>query len=342
MKEPQLNDLIIRPATKDDLDGVCEVIRAYSLDLFGIDNNAKRNVEMTWGQPGFRIETDTQVAVTSEGRVIGYAEVEDTEELHIRVGCWLRVHPEFRELGLERAFLSWIEARASEVIRQAPKGTRVTLSQGVPDSDTQLNSLFEDRGYNVIRHFMRMTVELDHDIPEPVWAQGVSVRAFVSEDDLEQTVHAFRDSFQDHWGHVEKTFEEELKQWDYWICSDDQFDPALTFLAIADGKIVALASCDPTFPEDPDMGYVSVLGVRRAWRRQGIALALLHHSFREFQQRGQKRVCLGVDATSLTGAHKLYEAAGMKPTRQVNVFEKELRPGKDLSLQTLGEGDTSS
>ena len=52
MQELQLNDLTIRPATKDDLDGVCEVIRAYSLELFGIDNNAKRNVEMTWGQPG--------------------------------------------------------------------------------------------------------------------------------------------------------------------------------------------------------------------------------------------------------------------------------------------------
>ena len=44
MKAPQLNDLIIRPATKEDLDGVCEVIRAYSLDMFGVYNNAKRNV----------------------------------------------------------------------------------------------------------------------------------------------------------------------------------------------------------------------------------------------------------------------------------------------------------
>lgn len=335
MKAPQLNDLIIRPATKEDLDGVCEIIRAYSLDMFGVDNNAKRNVEMTWGQPGFQVSTDTRVAVTSEGRIIGYAEVEDTEEPYVKVGCWLRVHPEFRELGLEPEFLSWIEERASEAISQAPEGTRVTVSQGVPDDDVRVKRLFEDRGYSVIRYFMQMTVELDHDIPDPVWAQGVSVRAFVLEDDLEQTVHAFRDSFQDHWGHVEKSFEEELKQWDYWIRSDEQFDPTLTFLAMAGDEIVGFASCDPTFPEDPDMGYVAVLGVCRAWRRQGIALALLHHSFREFQQRGQKRAGVGVDATSLTGAHKLYEAAGMKPTRQINVFEKELRAGVDLSLQSL-------
>ena len=335
MKALQLNDLTIRPATKDDLDGVCEVIRAYSVDMFGVDNNAKRDVELTWGQPGFKLDRDTRVAVTFEGRIIGYAEVEDTEEPHVRVRSWLRVHPEFRGLGLEPGFLSWIEERASEAISQAPEGTRVTVSQGVPDGDVQVQSLFEDRGYGVIRHFIRMTIELDRDIPEPVWPEGVTVRTLILDEDLEDMVHAFRDSFQDHWGHVEKSFEEELKQWDYWIRSDEQFDPTLTFLAMARDEIVGLSLCDPKFSEDPDMGFVDVLGVRRAWRRQGIALALLHHSFQEFQQRGQKRVGLGVDATSLTGAHKLYEAAGMKPTRQTSLFEKELRTGAELSLQSL-------
>ena len=75
---------------------------------------------------------------------------------------------------------------------------------------------------------------------------------------------------------------------------------------------------------------------------RGIALALLHHAFREFKKRGQQRVGLGVDATSLTGANRLYEEAGMKPTRQINVFEKELRSGVDLSLRTLAEGDVES
>ena len=90
------------------------------------------------------------------------------------------------------------------------------------------------------------------------------------------------------------------------------------------------------------MGFIEVLGVCRSWRRQGIALALLHHCFREFQARGQKRVGLGVDAASLTGATRLYEKAGMTASRQFNVFEKELRPGVDLSLQTLDEaGDAS-
>ena len=36
----------------------------------------------------------------------------------------------------------------------------------------------------------------------------------------------------------------------------------------------------------PAMGHVAILGVTQAWRRQGIALALLHHAFGEFKKRG--------------------------------------------------------
>jgi ribosomal protein S18 acetylase RimI-like enzyme len=85
------------------------------------------------------------------------------------------------------------------------------------------------------------------------------------------------------------------------------------------------------------MGYVMSLGVRRSWRRKGVALALLHHTFGEFRSRGKTKVALDVDAHSLTGATRLYEKAGMHMQRQSVVYEKELRPGIDLSTQSLSE-----
>lgn len=342
MKSSQKYDWITRPATNGDIDSVCEIINACSLDIHGIANDAKRNVELTWDQPGFQLETDTRVAVSPEGRIIGYAEVVDTKEPHVNIYSWLRVHPGFRDSGLDSRLLSWIEDRARDAVGKAPEGARVAVSQVVADEDSRAQALFKDCDYSVIRHFMRMIIELEHDIPEPVWPGEVSIRTFVFEEDLEDTVRAFRDSFQDHWGHIDTPFEEELKQWDHWIRNDKEFDPTLTFLAVAGDEIVGLASCDLRFPEDPAMGFVEVLGVRRMWRRRGIALALLHYTFHELKKRGQARVGLGVDATSLTGANRLYEEAGMKSTRQMSLFEKELRPGKDLSLQTLGEGDSSS
>ena len=63
--------------------------------------------------------------------------------------------------------------------------------------------------------------------------------------------------------------------------------------------------------------------------------AMLQNAFAEFTERGKISVGLDVDATSLTGANCAYERAGMRPTRQTDAYEKELRPGVDLRRQAL-------
>jgi ribosomal protein S18 acetylase RimI-like enzyme len=62
---------------------------------------------------------------------------------------------------------------------------------------------------------------------------------------------------------------------------------------------------------------------------------LLKQAFSAFYARGQKRAALGVDATNLTGALHLYERAGMRVFRQFDNFEKEFRPGLEISTQVL-------
>jgi mycothiol synthase len=97
-------------------------------------------------------------------------------------------------------------------------------------------------------------------------------------------------------------------------------------------QIAAFALCAD---EQESGGWVHELGVRRPWRRKGLGLALLHHAFGEFYRRTIQNVYLEVDAQSLTGATRLYERAGMHVERQSTVYEKELRPGKELSIQTI-------
>jgi mycothiol synthase len=78
-----------------------------------------------------------------------------------------------------------------------------------------------------------------------------------------------------------------------------------------------------------------MLGVRRRWRKHGLGLALLRHSFGELARIGRRKAGLGVDASSLTGATRLYEKAGMRAIREIIAFEKDLRAGKDLATQTI-------
>jgi ribosomal protein S18 acetylase RimI-like enzyme len=75
--------------------------------------------------------------------------------------------------------------------------------------------------------------------------------------------------------------------------------------------------------------------VRRHWRKRGIGLALLLHAFGELYRRGQRKAGLGVDAENLTGALRLYESAGMHVHQASDLFEKEIRPGKEISVQSL-------
>ncbi len=117
--------------------------------------------------------------------------------------------------------------------------------------------------------------------------------------------------------------------------ADDSYDPSLWFLAAAGDEIVGICLCRGYGPEERDAGFISSLGVKRPWRRQGIALALLQHAFGEYYRRGIYKVDLGVDAESLTGATELYLKAGMFVLRQYDMYEKELRPGREISVTSL-------
>ena len=101
--------------------------------------------------------------------------------------------------------------------------------------------------------------------------------------------------------------------------------------------IAGVCLCTEFLPEDSDMAYVDSLGVRRAWRRQGIGLAMLHHAFGVFRRRGKKRVTLHVDAESLTGATRLYERAGMHVEEQNVFYEFVVREGRNLATESLGD-----
>jgi ribosomal protein S18 acetylase RimI-like enzyme len=181
---------------------------------------------------------------------------------------------------------------------------------------------------------------MDAPPPVPALPEEIAIRTFgalpgTREERLLALLHTERGIFQDHWGYVEHPFDQEYQDWIHVIDHDPDHDPALWFLAMEGDEIAGVALCTPKMAEDPDMAYVESLGVRRPWRRQGIALALLHHAFGAFYRRGQRKVALDVDAGSLTGATRLYEKAGMHVVRQSASYEKELRPGKDLSTQAI-------
>lgn len=329
------NRYTLRPATEGDVAGAVRLFNAYSQHVLGLKTHDAEQLRVEWRTPGFCLATDTVVVAERSGELVGYAEVWDAEKPHVRAYSWARVHPEHRDEGIDVALLDWVETRADETVAKAPADARVALSQAVPTEDLEAAELLTRRAFMPIRHFWRMQIELDRPVPNPAWPDGISVRAFDPDADLEATVRADRDAFRDHWGHVDQPFEDDLRRWKHWIDEDKDLDFDLWFLAMDGDEIAGMALCEPRHAEDPKKGHIGVLGVRRPWRRRGLGLALLHHAFRVLADRGYERVDLGVDAASLTGATRLYERAGMSKTLQTDAYEKELRPGVELVRRSL-------
>jgi mycothiol synthase len=240
------------------------------------------------------------------------------------------IHPEQRGRSIDSYLLERVEARARERVSEAPDGARVTLRKFVSRVNTAWPRLLEQAGYAPVQYDWIMEIELTEAPPAPQWPAGITVRTFVPGQDDRAVHDAQEESFQDHRGHHAIT----LEQWYQRMQARKNFDPSLWFLAM-DGAEIAGESLSYFYADHG--GEVDELAVRRPWRRRGLGMALLLHSFGEFYRRGIHKVALGVDAQSLTGATRLYERAGMHIVRQYARYEKELRPGVELSTQALKE-----
>jgi mycothiol synthase len=327
----------LRPASMTDLEEAVELFNLCAVHMIGKKEVTESDVRAEWELPEFDLATATRVAVDKTGKLIGYIEIWDIDELPVNIWVWGRVHPDNEGQGIGTALMNWAENRARHALERVPDDIKVAIRSGIFSNYEPALEFLRDRDMQPIRQFYTMAIDLDEEPPVPQWPQGISVRPMTGKDEARQVVTAVRDAFRDHWGHVEQPFEQELERWIHFMNHDENFDPNLWFLAMDGDEIAGISLCTRQSREDPAMAWINTLGVRRPWRRQGLGLALLHYSFGQFFQLGKARVGLGVDASSLTGATRLYERAGMRPIRQFNTYEKVLRPGRDISTQSLEE-----
>jgi len=180
-----------------------------------------------------------------------------------------------------------------------------------------LGEQFARRGYTTVRASYRMLRRLDGPVEEAVLPEGFELRPYREEDER-RVYEAHMESFADHWEFHGSPYEE----WRRWTIERPGTDSTLFHLAWAGDELAGISLCRRYSSEEPTRGWVSILGVRPAWRRRGLARALLLHSFGEFARRGYDSVGLGVDAENTTGAVRLYEHAGMSVHRRYDLWER--------------------
>ena len=315
--------LVLRRPSMADAEEILSVVTVSDIADFGEADVELADIQEDLG--GVDLERDAWVVSAEEGMVA-------TAVVMVHAGVehrvMLYVVPAWRRQGIGSVLLAKLEARSTELLDVAPSDAKVAI-HGWIKGDWEPGLAFGARhGYAISRRFLRMKIDMTDAPPPPAWPDGVTVRAFVPGADERATFDAVQDAFADHWGFLPMDFDEWRRRFDR-----EDFDASLWFLAVADGEIVGTSLCSVI----PGTGWVGSLSVRRPWRRLGLARALLHHTFGVFWERGIRSVALGVDAASLTGATRLYESVGMSVAEQYDQLEKEIRPGRDLAVRSLGE-----
>jgi len=334
-------DWTFRPAALEDIDTAVDLFNARSQHFYGEDQIDAKRLLGFWEGSRLNLETDTWCCWDHRGRMIGWAGVENPGSPYVQIECGVIVHPvAMDDAALWDELIRWGDARCRDYVPLAPEEARVAAVATALLNDTHRKQAWERNNYEPVRIANRMRIDFNPAFAdqEPAWPAGIILRPFEQERDLEAVIHASREIFRDHWGHVEQPLEEEIPQWLEWIRNmGDDFDPALWFVAVdrVTGEVAGYSLCDAEISGDHTRGYVASFGVRSSFRRQGLGLALLHHSFGELHRRGKVAVELDMDSENLTGALRVYTRAGMHPVRQIYTYEKELRPGTDLVRRSL-------
>ena len=302
-------EVALRPAAVSDAHAISEICNSASAALDGTQDADAVEIRRWFEYP------DVELLVAErDGRIVGYVDIamqRDGAQFDLDV----RLPPDERGSGLADRLLAGAEdrARARAIPGAAVRGF-------AEQRDHELAGALERSGYGIIRHSFEMHAELAGDLPRPSWPAGIVVRPYAPDRDEQAVYECAQAAFADHWDF----HPEPIERWRSFALTGDRFDPALWWLALEEGDLVGVCLNFWHLSGDPTFGWVGTLGVRPSWRRRGLGLAFLRHSFRDFAARGATQVGLGVDAQNTTGAVRLYERAGMATRRRNDTYEKSL------------------
>jgi ribosomal protein S18 acetylase RimI-like enzyme len=268
--------------------------------------------------------------VEIDGDDVGYSRVWwEVEGSGQWIGFQLgNVLPRWRCKGIGSTLLNFNEKRLRQIARQLkenvelPADAPCLLDNFVSSSEKDRINLLEQRGYQSVRYAFEMVRPDLENIPVLPMPTGVEVRPVESEH-MRLIWEASNEAFRDHWGYIPDPWEAFEQMMD-----DPDFDPSLWRVAwqgdqIA-GMVLSFINKDENEMYGRKRGYTENICVRRPWRQQGLAKALIAQSLVALKERGMTEAGLGVDAENISGALHLYEFMGYGVVKRSAMYRKEM------------------
>jgi len=293
----------LRAPVIEDGAAIADMLNEETVALTGVPVASVEWVTTAWTAPGARLDRDFGVITDEGGAIAGYFML-DFEPPHTTVFVIAAVALSHHNRGIGSAIVAEVERRGREL---AAGHDDVTLRIGALAGEPRVAALLTAHGFREVRVFWSMTLWFEGPPPPPADVAGIDVRTLVPGQER-QVYECAAAAFEDHWG---DGFSSEQSWLHRHVHASDTFDPELWYLAWEGELLVGMLLAAAESGEDPELGYVSLLGVRREARGRGIGEALLRRSFVKFFELGKLGAQLVVDSESSTGANRLYERVGM-------------------------------
>ena len=312
---------VLRPPTRDELPQVQLLLDAVETDACGEPCRYDTDVVVMAAARRLDLERDAWVVVAFDGSLAGCAWLwpmreGDTDTEFVAEHY---VHPAHRDGAVDDALIDAIEGRVTHRRAEMPLMTSLVLN--CEERDARRRASLQARGYEHVRDFYSMRIDVAPGRPPASWPAGIEVRPIRPGVDDRAAHAASEEAFAEHYLFGPQPFEE----WRACTLERNECDPSLWLLAWDGGEVAGQVWALARDEGGPALaGLVEDLSVRKPWRGQGLGLALLGEVFRLLGERGCAVVRLWVDAQNTTGALQLYERAGMRQERHVMDFERPL------------------
>ena len=296
-------ELTTRPYADADAAALTHLMREIAIAA-GADPGLTEESVRSWFSTGLVRDpgTDTRLVV-QDGAIVAAAMLAPPRADGDRVDCFGGVMPDWRGRGLGRELLRWSVGRARQLRDMLAPGDAWTFDADAYSTETAALHLFERVGMQPVRYWYEMRADLGRPA-RPLPRPDLPVIAFAA--GYAAALHeAWNDAMADHVDSETLS----LADWSRQELYLPGFRPDLTRLALHGDTVAAYVMVGE---ETPGRVRINGVGTRRAWRRQGLAGALLAEAMQAAADDGQQRASLGVDSESPTGAVSIYQRAGFE------------------------------
>lgn len=312
----QLAGYTVRRATVDDAQTILDITAAHNVPLIGDPNATLDDVTDELVEPGFDLATDGWLVSSADAGAVGWGWVcRNGTSNKIDIAVYLRPGHETVAAWL------WQQAqqRAIEIGRELSHEA-ITIDSGLYPSDKLVRDLAADDGFAVATSFVRMRIDHHQRVPVPPPPDGVELR-HGTDVEVRRHAHAVRnESFADHFGNVDKTFEE----WSTDREASSSHDWSLVHVAYVDGEPAATLVRTNNFLQDEDCGYVLTLGTSPRYQGRGLAGYLLRYAFADDAALGRTGTILHVDTNPERPALGLYKRHGMREVLTIDAWRRSV------------------